>query len=65
MEVRGRRRPGRHPRGRPHRVLPDAVGRRERLGEEWRTLLDHGVDAVRLLEHDAEVYGPMSLRPAQ
>ncbi len=35
------------------------------LGEEWRTLLDAGVDAVYLLEDDQQVYGPMSLRPAE
>ncbi len=35
------------------------------LGEEWRTLLDAGVDAVHLLQDDVEVYGPMSLRPAE
>jgi hypothetical protein len=35
------------------------------LGEEWRTLLDAGVDAVHLQQDDVEVYGPMSLRPAQ
>jgi hypothetical protein len=28
----------------------------------WRELADEGVDAVVLLEHDREVYGPMSLR---
>jgi hypothetical protein len=35
------------------------------LGEEWRTLLEAGVDAVHLLHDDVEVYGPMSLRPAE
>jgi len=35
------------------------------LGEEWRTLLEAGVDAVHLLHEGAEVYGPMSLRPAE
>lgn len=33
------------------------------VGEEWRTLLDAGVDAVTLMEDDREVYGPMSLHP--
>ncbi|MBI1376921.1 MAG: hypothetical protein GC157_05490 [Frankiales bacterium] len=33
------------------------------IGEEWRTLLDAGVDAVSLLEDDRAVYGPMSLHP--
>ncbi len=35
------------------------------LGEEWRALLDAGVDAVYLHEDDQQVYGPMSLRPAE
>lgn len=34
------------------------------IGEEWRGLLDAGVDAVTLLEGDRVVYGPMSLHPA-
>jgi hypothetical protein len=34
------------------------------IGEEWRGLADSGVDAVTLLDDGAEVYGPMSLRPA-
>ena len=32
------------------------------LGEEWRDLLEEGVEQVTLLEGDREVYGPMSLR---
>ncbi len=32
------------------------------LGENWRELLDSGVEQVTLLEDDREVYGPMSLR---
>lgn len=31
------------------------------VGEIWADLADHGVAAVTLLEHDREVYGPMSL----
>jgi hypothetical protein len=31
------------------------------VGETWRELVEQGVDAVVLLEHDREVYGPMSL----
>lgn len=34
------------------------------LGENWRMLLDAGVDQVTLLEHDRPQYGPMSLHPA-
>lgn len=33
------------------------------IGEEWRTLLDSGVEQVSLIEDDRVVYGPMSLRP--
>lgn len=35
------------------------------LGEEWRSLLDAGVDAVTLHEGDTVVYGPMSLQPLE
>ena len=31
------------------------------VGETWAQLAEAGVDAVVLLEHDREVYGPMSL----
>jgi len=34
------------------------------LGEVWRTLAESGVVSVTLLEDGREVYGPMSLRPA-
>ncbi len=33
------------------------------VGEIWADLAAEGVDAVVLLEHDREVYGPMSLHP--
>jgi hypothetical protein len=35
------------------------------LGESWRELLDAGVESVTLLQGDAVVYGPMSLRAAE
>jgi hypothetical protein len=35
------------------------------LGEEWRALLNAGVDAVTLREGDVVVYGPMSLQPME
>jgi hypothetical protein len=35
------------------------------LGENWRALLDAGVDQVSLLEEGRPQYGPMSLRPDQ
>ncbi|MFJ9371294.1 hypothetical protein ACIRRA_43785 [Nocardia sp. NPDC101769] len=35
------------------------------MGEEWRTLLEGGVDQVRLFEDDEEIYeAPMSLHAA-
>jgi hypothetical protein len=34
------------------------------IGENWRQLLDGGVDQVTLVDGDREVYGPMSLHPA-
>ncbi len=33
------------------------------LGENWRDLLEGGVDQVTLLEETRTEYGPMSLRP--
>ncbi|PRZ41343.1 hypothetical protein CLV47_11070 [Antricoccus suffuscus] len=35
------------------------------IGDEWQTLLDHGVDAVTLLEGDRIEYSDMSLHPPQ
>jgi hypothetical protein len=32
------------------------------IGEQWKALLDGGVDQVRLFEDSTEIYGPMSLR---
>jgi len=34
------------------------------VGESFEELLERGVDQVRLLDGDTEVYGPMSLHPA-
>lgn len=34
------------------------------IGESWQELLADGVESVTLFEGDREVYGPMSLRPA-
>jgi hypothetical protein len=33
------------------------------LGENWRELLDSGVDQVSLFDDAHKQYGPMSLRP--
>jgi hypothetical protein len=35
------------------------------LGENWRGLLDSGVEQVTLLDDGKAEYGPMSLRPPQ
>ena len=53
------------PDGVPSSAFPTQSDAESWLGEEWRSLLDAGVDAVHLLEGENEVYGPMSLRPAQ
>ena len=34
------------------------------VGEQWRDLLEAGVESVTLVDGDRAVYGPMSLRPA-
>jgi hypothetical protein len=33
------------------------------LGENWRALLEAGVDQVTLLDDDRTEYGPMTLHP--
>ncbi len=53
------------PAGAPSRGFPTQSDAESWLGEEWRALLENGVEAVHLLENDQVVYGPMSLRPAQ
>ncbi len=35
------------------------------IGENWRALLEAGVDQVTLLEEGRTEYGPMSLHPGQ
>ena len=35
------------------------------IGENWRTLLDAGVDQVSLLNEGRVEYGPMTLHPAK
>jgi hypothetical protein len=35
------------------------------LGQEWPTLADAGVEAVTLRRGEDDVYGPMSLSPAE
>ena len=48
----------------PTGTFPSQADAESWVGEEWRRLLDDGVDAVTLLRDGVEVYGPMSLRPA-
>jgi hypothetical protein len=35
------------------------------IGQTWEELLNGGIEAVTLYEGDREVYGPMSLKPAE
>jgi hypothetical protein len=35
------------------------------LGDNWQDLFDDGIQQVTLLEHEDELYGPMSLLPAE
>lgn len=49
----------------PAAAFPTQSDAESWLGEEWRALVEAGVDAVHLREGETEVYGPMSLRPAQ
>jgi hypothetical protein len=51
-----------HPLASP--AFPTQADAESWVGEEWRSLAEAGVDAVVLLEDGTEVYGPMSLRPA-
>ncbi len=46
-------------------IFPTQSDAESWLGEEWRALLDAGVEQVVLLENAQPVYGPMSLRPVE
>jgi hypothetical protein len=48
----------------PEEFFADQTDAEDWLGQRWAELLESGVDQVTLLDADAEVYGPMSLRPA-
>jgi hypothetical protein len=50
-------------RGLPKESFPSQGDAETWLGENWRTLLDGGVDQVSLLEDTRREYGPMSLHP--
>ncbi|GGN19175.1 hypothetical protein GCM10011609_70320 [Lentzea pudingi] len=49
----------------PDVMFADQSEAEEWLSNEWRDLPDAGVEQVTLLNSGTEVYGPMSLRPAQ
>ncbi|GDY30406.1 hypothetical protein [Gandjariella thermophila] len=49
----------------PDLVFDDQTDAEDWLGINWAGLLESGVEQVTLLHTDAEVYGPMSLRPAE
>ena len=51
--------------GLPQERFPTQADAETWIGENWRDLLDAGVDQVTLLEGDRVVYGPMSLHPAE
>lgn len=53
--------PANAPAGEPFPTQSDAE---TWIGENWRELLSAGVEQVTLLDAGTEVYGPMSLRPA-
>lgn len=48
----------------PEPGFPSRADAESWLGEEWRELVEAGVDQVRLYENEREVYGPMSLHGA-
>jgi hypothetical protein len=49
--------------GMPATDFPTQADAESWLGENWRSLLDAGVDQVSLVEGDVLVYGPMGLHP--
>jgi hypothetical protein len=51
--------------GLPTAGFPTQSDAENYLGESWQDLLAAGVEAVTLREHEAVVYGPMSLRAAE
>ncbi|HEX3789954.1 MAG TPA: hypothetical protein VHW44_18950 [Pseudonocardiaceae bacterium] len=49
----------------PGDIFADQTEAEEWFSQSWQELLDVGVEQVTLLHGEAEVYGPMSLHPAQ
>jgi hypothetical protein len=46
----------------PREIFPSQADAESWLGENWKTLLNSGVEQVALLEDDKVEYGGMSLR---
>jgi hypothetical protein len=44
-------------------IFPNQGDAESWLGENWRELLDNGVDQVSLFDDARKEYGPMSLHP--
>jgi hypothetical protein len=57
--------PVKHPQVPSEASFPSQSDAESWIGEEWRSLLDAGVDQVVLVEDGTIVYGPMSLHPAE
>ncbi|HEX3782989.1 MAG TPA: hypothetical protein VHX38_25255 [Pseudonocardiaceae bacterium] len=49
----------------PGETFAEAAEAEDWLGQQWQDLLADGVRAVTLLDGEDEVYGPMSLLPAE
>lgn len=46
-------------------VFPSQADAETWVGEQWQELLEDGIETVSLFDGDVEVYGHMSLKPAQ
>ncbi|MEU5695717.1 hypothetical protein [Actinosynnema sp. NPDC020468] len=49
----------------PDEVFADQTAAEDWFGAEWEALRQAGVSSVTLLRSESEVYGPMSLSPAE
>lgn len=49
----------------PEVVFADQTEAEDWFSAEWQELADAGVEQVTLLRSESEVYGPMSLQPAE
>ena len=59
LDDQGREVPG------PRETFADQDAAEEWFGNAWPELVESGVHQVTLLRAEAEVYGPMSLHPAE